>query len=314
MHKSIITASTILVTLVFSTVASFAQDNNPIDIAKAFPPTLVDNHETALANIDWQLKQLKQSMEYYSGVCNSDRTELAKLVINSNVLFAKLPMELRFTNEKVREELVGACLQELLSAKLEIASNEEMISQLSEELEKSQHEQADINRLEKEKQQLKIRAIESKYAQARDEFDRIKKLHDNGSLSDRELASSKNTLEIAGYELAQARLEMEIEIASRSSEIAQRLVEARIKIQPIKARAAAAEKFLNLYADSSDILSTIDSENRRIESIKTTIDEYVRKLSAVSDQIADLESLKQLINSALKQTDSQHKADEKSED
>ncbi len=300
MPKSFITTCVFLVIVIFSTSAIVAQNEPPIDLARAYPPTLLGENDIALAQIDWQLKHLKQTRDYYVDVCDSTRKGLEQIVVNSNGLFEKLPMELRYTNEQVRAELIGSCLQELLSAKLEIASNEEIISQLSGELEKAKDEQAEMARLKKEQQHLKIQAIETKFALTKNEFERNKQLHEQGSVSIQVLERSRYSLQITEFELAQARLEMEIENASRSNEIAQQLVESRIETQPLKARAAAAEKFLKLYSDSSDTLNTIENNNRRVASGQKAIDEYLLKISATSDKIAELESLKELIQSSLK--------------
>ena len=291
----------LLVAVTLSTGETIAQERDPIDIARTFPPTYYKETEIALAQIDWQLQHLKQTTRKRTRAFQKFGEISAGELRHTKELAESLPVELRYANQEVRADLIGACLRELLSARLDVASNEEIISQLSKELEKAKLERAegDVGRLKKESQQLKIHAAELKLSLVKKEYDQNKKFYTKGAKTRQEADRSQYALQIAEHELAQAKIEMEIENASRVNEIAQRLVEARIESQPIKARVEAAEKFLKLFSDSADAINRIDEHNRIYESIEEYSESFNRKMWASYDQIAELESLKELMEDTL---------------
>jgi hypothetical protein len=300
MKKSSLTTFMLLFIATVSNGAIVAQDQTPIDLARAFPPTFIPNKDQALAQIDWQLRQLRRIREHQEADLRQASDQVARSREEATALAEKLPLELRFANQDVRAEVIGTCLQVLLSANLEVASHDEIISQLSMELEKAQEKPTEIEQLGQKQRRLKLTAFETKFDQARNELERNEKLYERGAVNMQELDRSRYNLQIAEYELAQAKLEAEIEDSSRENEVAQRLVEARIELQPIKARAAAAERFLKLFSESNEVINRIQELNREYEAGVEVVEELNRKMRSSSEQIAELESLKELIQSSLK--------------
>ena len=110
--------------------------------------------------MNWRLKQLEVTQGEYQKTLELMTEQLETQRQNVKALANKLPIEIRYADEKVRANLIGECLRELLSTRLDVASHEATVAQLVQELDKAKIENDEIDRLKKEKSALQTQAIE----------------------------------------------------------------------------------------------------------------------------------------------------------
>ena len=211
----------------FDLGTAFAQ-TDPIETAKTYPPQLLQKgeNETNLATIKWRI-ELQQNL--------LDRNERKHgTAVNALKVFSKkleelnmqLPAEVRFVDQSVRSQLIGKTMEELLVARLDLASLESQKKQLVERLAKNN--EGKRAKLIKRQADIRIKAASSKVKVAQTEFEHIQKLTAKGSKSNRDELMARYTLEIAKLELESAMVRAEVESVEQNSEIAQQLTAARI--------------------------------------------------------------------------------------
>ena len=252
--------------------AAFAQED-PVEMAKMYPPRLLKerDNETNLAAINWRLQltvDLKNRIQQ-----ERDSAVVAMEVYSKKLdeLNNQLPVEVRFVDNSVHSRLIGKTMEELLDARLSLATRQSSVRQLESMLaEEKDSKQA---RLVQQQSAMAIEAAKLKLRVAESEYEKSAKLAAKGYMTESNRMVAQYTLAIAKQELESVVLKAEVDSEQQNAEIAERLTDARIEIEPIKARVVAAEKFLKTFVDSSKISTEIEETKRAWERAKDDLRE-----------------------------------------
>ena len=274
-----------------------AQEKDPLELARDNPPNLI-KADIALEQMEWRLKQLGDTAKAQEMVDDLFEARISHYHDEIHKLTKQLPIELRYANDDVRSKLIGDVLRELMSGRLEVASQEEVIAQYTLALEKSQEDSSKVEEQKQRKHQIQIRANEQKVALAKTNYERTEKLAQKSFVTDSEVNRDKYAYELSKMELEHAILDFEIDQSSRVNDIANRIIEARISLQPAKARVAAAERFMKLFSDSHDHFESISELRRKIASLNEDHKQLGRRKWEIKVQITELEMLLKRTKSA----------------
>ena len=132
-------------------------------------------------------------------------------------------------------------------------------------------------------------------------------------MSSFELERAKYQVQLAEAELETALIENTIENATQANELAQRLIETRIELQPLKARAAAAERFLDMISSADPIVRAISERNTEYEMELEHVKESTKKLRNLEGQKAELEALFGITKTAMEKLKKESPAKDKDE-
>lgn len=280
----------LVVIIAGSSTQAIAQDKDPIELARDYPPSLIQV-DVAQEQMQWQIKRLREQQAIQEQELRKIDDQITELNQEINALTKKLPVELRFANESVRAQLIGDVLRELLASRLEVASQQELIEQLTVALEDAKMENSKADEIRQQKHQLMIKASETKLALAEFSFEQTAKMAKSAAVSQSELEREKYSYELAKMELEHALLDFEMESTSRGNEVADRLVKTRISLQPAKARVAAAERFLNLFSESRGAVEMIAETNRKIARLNEHRQRKEQGIWATKENLAELSLL-----------------------
>lgn len=106
-------------------------------------------------------------------------------------------------------------------------------------------------------------------------------------------------------------MKAEVDAEQQNADLAQRLTDSRVEIEPVKARIVAAESFLKTFVDSSNLSNRIEETQRALERAKDGRLDLIGELSRLENEIEELRVLKSRIESGLKKMESNDKGDKK---
>ena len=286
----------LLITVLATASFTHAQDAN------RYPLSMEQRDlESQLNDLDWKLKRLEMTKAQRQRKYQQYVDESHARKQRSNDLADNLPIEMRFASKQVRDSLVGECLKELLMARLDLASHEILIKELTQQLEEAKNRNQQQHHLNIEKNQLAVRAAEMKMDLAASELDMSRKLHEKGSVTSREMQRAEYQFELAKLELSNAKVDFEMSARVDTSDLAQRLVDARIHIQPLKARFKAAEDYLKQIASSGDQLREIEELQMLGRMEQENAQEFQRDIWEVEKEIEEIVTLKRLAQARMKE-------------
>ena len=294
----------LLVLSAMTTVGSQAlgQLHDPIEKARIFPPSelTTSENETNLRAIDWHLERKVHLVKQYRVSVDRIKKELLKLSTEAEHLANEIPSEIRFVNAEVRSRLVGKAMEELLNARLNLAT-QTVTHTLLEQLHKTKLSTGNSNRGELE---INVKAAEMKLNVARIVAKKTANLSSKGLKSESEKAMSQYTADIAELELERAKQKLK-QGDSSDSELAKRLANSRIEVEPIKARVVAAEKYLKSFSDSAQIHREIEKVQRVLDNLGTDWKIVMGESNAISREVEELKVLRSLVQRALERAASE---------
>lgn len=288
---------------------SMAQGDD-LEMARSYPPHLVKT-EIALEQMSWQMGQLENRLARQKRTIEKHRAKSEHLNMEIQAISKSLPIELRFANDKVRSSLIGDVLRELLAGRLEVATQEETIAQLTQSLSKEKKESSKADEIRKQKSQLRIQATRQKLALTEASLAKAEQLFKKSAISESDVDRERYALEIARMELEHAMLDYEMEESSHDNEVADRLVEARILLQPAKARVAAAEQFLKLFAESHEKMNAIEKLRREVATLEERREHAIRGIWTTENEIAEFQILQHLTKAGAEKAKQREKEDTK---
>jgi hypothetical protein len=287
-----------------------AQDDF-VERAKTYPPrsTSVGASNLALASIGWKLELKQELMGRYLRRKEQISQYAEANLVHLEDLVNQQPPEVRFLDKAVRSRLIGKIMEELLDARLELATGESSVALLKEMLAEGKQSKQAV--LIKRQSEMAIEAARLKVGVAEAEYQKTKQLTERGSKSNRDYMMAQYTLGIAKIELESAVLRCEVESEQQNSEIAQRLTDARIEIEPVRSRIAAAEKYLKQFVDSASLSAKIEEMQRKIETRRQDIRVLSGETLRLSQEIEELSVLKSRIERDLKKMEADKDAEKK---
>ena len=111
--------------------AAFAQED-PVEKAKMYPPRFLQerDNETNLAAINWRLQLTTDLRNTIQRKRESAVVAMEVYSKELDELNNQLPIEVRFVDNSVRSRLIGKTMEELLDARLSLATRESSVRQL----------------------------------------------------------------------------------------------------------------------------------------------------------------------------------------
>ncbi len=306
MKHRILPSLTITLLLFLNLLSIAAAQDDPIEMVRQYPPNMVKQTDIAIAQMQWRLIQLTNTVKQQEKMRDEVDARIAELNQRISKLSQELPIELRFANDGVRADLIGDVLRELLASRLDLATRQAEVEQLQSALAKSEKEPTKIDGITTRKNQLNIQAAEEEVLAAKLNYERKADLAKRSVISSSELEKEKRVYELAKMQLEHALLDFELEKSSRVNDIADRVTNARIDIQPALARVQEADRFLKLFSDSHDNIRSIGELNRMIASLEADREQANRSIWTTKEEVMETELL-------LKLTTSKSEAAEKSE-
>ncbi len=308
-HRLTLLLALVATTMFLGLSTAIAQDDDPIEMVRKTPPHLLRNSGVAESQIKWRLKQLAHlrgiEMAQYHEAADAQK----KLQRKSQTLIESLPIEVRFAGEEVRSSLIGECLREMFQARLEIASQEFVMAELTRSLDIEKNKKDSTDQLQRHKQHLRIEMLEHKVELCSKEFEQATALHKKSYTSDSEVQRAEYQVRVAKLELEQAMIEFQVEESSRENEIAEELIRTRFAMQPFKARVQASQKFLELLSSSSKAMKIISEIDRELELHREKQKDTLHRVWTIDAEMNELQSLLALTNSARKETKKESKSD-----
>ena len=145
--------------------------------------------------------------------------------------------------------------------------------------------------------QIEIETAKSRYELAATEYQKMKKLHESGSLNQQQLSRALTTSEIASLELKAAQTRASIERERAKAQTAQKISDYRFQIKPIQARIATLTEFLDSVSKSNKHISEIASLRRAQKLWMRDMELVASELFELSRKKIELETLRKLIQS-----------------
>ena len=147
--------------------------------------------------------------------------------------------------------------------------------------------------------ELTLMASRIKLEAAKENLARTRKLAEKGYVSKSELKKEEYAYAIAEVEMASAQKQIQIENNKSKANNADLLSLSRVEIEPIKARIAAAEKFLKTLSAASETMARIEVLRMEAKNFETDSALIRNELSKIKFKIAELGALTQTIEAAL---------------
>lgn len=269
-----------------------AQDEDPIAMAKQFPPDCYQP-SIALMAANWQLKQLDPLLAHYQ--TENAKAETSREMLDEELQSVKsqIPPELQNLDRDARSKLVGQALERLLEAQLELATLEASIKILTSKIKDSSIDE--IQKLRLQEINIIIQSATSEANSVSKEYDRLKKLTESGVASASELSKARRLLEAATYEVEAAKMREKIELQRSKADYAKQIADKRLSVEPIKAKINAINEFLKRVSSANQRLSQIDRINRAQESKSRYLDRVSNELFELNRKKLELSSLKEII-------------------
>lgn len=279
---------------------STAQDDF-VEMTKQYPPGYYtkDVADSAMASIDWQMQQLQTVLGEYNSIRKDATAQTARLNLEIDALQEKLPIETRFIDSETRSQIVGRILNEILSAKLDMAERLVAIKELEKRLAGSKGNNA-IDTLRMKETQIELETAAAKYALTKTEYERMKKLAEKNSVSNREVAQSEFALQIARLQLERVKIGIDLAQNAGKEDAAKELSNQRLSVAPIAARLKAAERFLELFVSSNPMNSAIEANKRRLATIDRKISTLNQQAAILEQKMIETKSLKNLLVQQIK--------------
>ena len=283
------------VVLVLVSIGSVCcQDSDPIEMARMYPPNMSLPDE-AVASIDWQISQLQQLMATYAESRNSIESKIDVLDESIKSSREKIKTELQNLDAEGQSKLVARAMEKLLDAKLELATLESSLEILVQQMENK--DGGKLQKLKEQEAQIEIETAKSRYELAATEYQKMKKLHESGSLNQQQLSRALTTSEIASLELKAAQTRASIERERAKAQTAQKISDYRFQIKPIQARIATLTEFLDSVSKSNKHISEIASLRRAQKLWMRDMELVASELFELSRKKIELETLRKLIQS-----------------
>lgn len=294
---------------------STAQDDS-VELAKKYPPGYYTNDvaESAIASIDWQMQQLQTALANYQSLRKEAATQSSRLGIEIEALHKKLPIETRFIDSETRSQIVGRILNEILTAKLDMAERLVAIEELEKRLLSSKEKKV-TDPLRKKEMQIQMEAAAAEYSMAQSNYQRTSMLAKNNSVSKRDLAQAEFEMQIARLQLERVKIEIDLAQNAGKEDVAKELSNQRLSVAPIAARLKAAERFLELFVSSNPMNSAIEANKRGLAAIDRKLNNINRQSALVEQKMLETKSLKKLLEQKVKnsQVDTSDKKAEKND-
>lgn len=282
MNRSII--SLIAICVFFSTQHTFALQEEDYDLTgplKSVPPTMLEKRsvENGFLQINWleqqftrQLAELEQKTHETEVMIAHHRKSIAELK-------SSLPIEFQFVDQRARADVVGRCLQEILEARLELATLKALTKSSDASANKVEVLQA---RLQVERAQLMISNEREKLVIIAKNVDQLEKQHKAGVVPMKELDEAKLQLAEAEGKLKLAEYEYHIAQQMVESQNEPSHAETHAQIKAMEARELAAIKFLNTLNQTADA-------GHKIEQLEETIGFHLSELADLKKKTAEIE-------------------------
>ncbi len=293
----------VLVLTAISAVSTqaFGQDD-PIELAKTFPPSELTSavNEANLRAIDWQLKRKVFLGEQYRVSLHKINREIEEQESKVEHLAGKIPAEVRFVDAEVRSRLVGKMMEQLIDARLDLATQAATIESLQERMNRDRDMKSAVAKNIRVDLEFAVQAAQKKYQISMLESKKTARLVQSGSKSDSDRMMAQYTADISKLEFEKATRKLK-NADSPDSKFANHLADTRIGIEPVKARIMAAEKFLHTFSESARLNDAIDKARRSISYREKDKQIVTRELTLIGREAEELGALRSLVSKAMKE-------------
>ena len=274
-----------------------AQD--PLRELKVYPPGYLNDKrstptestvESNVVVLDWMLEQKRRIEAKYTG-----ELEHAQAVSESlDKQIEEIAVQLTQPMDKATlSRLSGRLMEELLDSRLELAVLEGTVDAM--EAAAMSSTEAQIHKLSISLKEAAVQSAQQKVNLAGEEAKQAKKLYAKGSMSDQEVNRAEYSLKISMIELEAAQSELQIEKLQSKTVSSRELSDTRLKIAPIKARIKLAEEMFAGYQRMGELMQKIDKLNDQKKRFTADHDAISQQRRKVSNEIIELESLKELV-------------------
>lgn len=277
------------------TSAAHAQDLfEPVDMLKDAPPEFYtpDIGSTALASLVWRVEQDERFSDRLHERLHNLSVSREMLDARAEELQNNLPIQFQFASDEIRARVVGRCLEELLAAQLDLATNSTLINELEAT---AALEEAAADEQQKKAMQLRMRALEQQLDLAHQERARLEALAKQGVVAQRELSDAALRITQAEADLMEVRLAADAEIQKRVSRVTDRLVDLRMESAALQARERAAQAFLERMSASTATERELELLRRRADVLDDQISELTMQRDLIEIRIDEARSLADLI-------------------
>jgi hypothetical protein len=290
----------VLVTCAYSPSIAYAQEHDPLETLRRFPPDPAAVNagiiQSARQTLEWKIRcgtmnqeRLERDIERLNQGIEQKDSLSVKI---ADVKTAEQPRlaESAFATETIREHLLSQVLGRLLETRADIAGNEALMIHLEEQL-------YNVAPSEDEQKQFEVyqHALQTKLEMLITEVARVKRAFETNTVGQQELLKSQVKVLSLEAELAQAALDKKASDRDRAASIASPLASVRLELHELRAR----EKMLDLQLTELSMAAEVARERRRfqreIDQLTTRLDIRVRRHEQVSMETEEAKMLLQQI-------------------
>lgn len=267
-------------TLATSESVTAQDEHDPISLLERTPPEFFTPGvgTMGLESLEWRIER-DRSFAKRLDTRLAELSEARRVIqAESEAMQSRLPIQFQFASDTIKARVVGRCLEELLAAQLDIATNETLIAQLEIAVSEQEAEAEAQSRLMME---TRLRSLEAQLALAQQERSRLEVLAEKGLVSQRELSDASMQITTAEANLIEARLTADREVQARVSRVSDRLVDLRMESAALRAREHAAQVFLERMSSST----VVERELDRLRHRASTVDDQIRELTLQHDEV-----------------------------
>ena len=265
-----------------------------LDLLRNYPPSLLEPNvvDHATSSIKWQLRQQSAIKITYERSRDEIAAKLEVIEARINDLNQTLPASVRFLDETGRSAMASLAMEQLLGARLDLVSLQSLIKQMESNLAQQQDTEHEIRKMELDMQQ---RAALSRLELAKSEFDALSKQAQAKLVSDSELNRARSTLEIAETEYAIAAKKAQMVARTVSVDVAKRLSEIRVEVEPVEAKIRTLEEFLETLHTASETIGKIRVLQREQDLWQKDLAMVAKALFESDRKSVELRSFLQLV-------------------
>lgn len=306
----------LVVGMLLASAMATAQDSESMQLLRKYHPKhLTQDHvEEALASIGWQLKQLSAVQDTYRKSRDEISANISSLGAKIGELQKSLPPAVRFLDDEGRSTMASRATEQLLEARLELASLKSLVAQLESAMTERPDTASEVQKLELEMQQ---KAARSRLELAKSDYDAVSKQAKAQLASNRELQRARYGLEIAEAEFAIAAKKAQMINATASADTAKRLADVRVEVQPVDARIKTLEEFLLTLHQAAETIGEIKQLQRQQELWHKDLALVAQELFDATSRAIELRTFQSLVEgereSAVKSDDRKEGDDQESE-
>ena len=288
---------TSLLFMTFLTAQLGAQDQG-IDLLRKYPYQMLEVGEikVALQTIDWQYELLRLRVRKLNVEAQQASDEVEALQDMAENLVKRLPIETRFVDSASRSKIVSRALEELLTAKLDLAVIKEQLSAAKKLDEKRAVVRAETIELEVASAKVDLDAAKEEYVQALEELKHTQALLKKGFVTERQVKVSEAKVENQKLKIRKAEASVEITKRQAELDMSDELLDLRLKTAPIESRIKAAEGFLQKYVEANKTQSRIDLLNHQKERTLNRLNRIEGRLFELRQEMEELATLKSMVD------------------